>query len=285
MNAVASVGYTLSQQQFERLRRLVYETSGIALRPEKQQMVCARLSKRLRALGMSSFDEYYALASSDRGQVELEQLLNAITTNKTSFFREAHHFDELRKLIADRPRTAEEGAPRIRVWSAGCSTGEEAYTIAMTVLEALPAGTESGLRILASDLDSDVLAVAERGVYTAERMQDLPAPLLKRWFIPGTADKAGQYRAREALREKVAFRRINFVDPIWPIHTKFDAIFCRNALIYFDGPTQREIVGRLLGFLVPGGYLFLGHSESMAGTRPELKQLGRTTYRLLEEAR
>lgn len=275
--SVESVGYRLTSVQFDRFRALVHARSGIALRPEKQQLLCSRLAKRLRARGLRDFDDYYTLLTSAACPTdELEQFLNAVTTNKTSFFRESHHFDELRERVV--APQARKSSPRLRVWSAGCSTGEEPYSILMTVLDALPNYEQADVRVLASDLDSQVLAAGERGVYPRERLEELSSQLVKRWFVEGSGDKAGLIRVRRALRERVAFRRINFVEASWPIRTTFDAIFCRNALIYFEAATQREIVSRLLSYLAPGGCLFLGHSESMAGVRPDLKSLGRTSY-------
>lgn len=274
---VESGGYKLSGTEFERFRKLVRERAGIALRPEKRQLVCSRLSSRLRKLGLPSFAEYFALLSRE-GEGELVHLLNAITTNKTSFFREAHHFEMLvsRGLL---PKLHESAGPlRYRIWSAGCSSGEEVYSGLASVLDATPGWERADIRALASDLDTNVLALGERGVYSEEALEQLPGQLGERWFIRGSGDKQGLVRVRRPLRERVAFRRINFIEPTWPVRTQFDAIFCRNALIYFEHETQREIVSRLLRFLKPDGLLFLGHSESMAGARPDLKSLGRTAY-------
>ncbi|HVZ37462.1 MAG TPA: protein-glutamate O-methyltransferase CheR, partial [Polyangiaceae bacterium] len=238
----------------------------------------------LRELKLTSFDDYYALVTSrsQGNHPELEHLLNAITTNKTSFFRESHHFDVLRRCVVA-PSAEAGGQPKLRIWSAGCSTGEEPYSILMTICEALPHWEGADVRVLASDLDSEVLATGERGVYPREHTDELPAELRRRWFIEGSGNQRALVRVRRALRERVAFRRINFVEPDWPVRVRFDAIFCRNALIYFDSETQRTVVGRLLSYLLPNGYLFLGHSESMAGARPELKSLGRTAYQYLGE--
>lgn len=273
-----NAGYELSAQQFERFQQLVRAHSGIALRPEKHQLVCSRLARRLRALALSSFDEYLALlARQGPDGEELEQLLNAITTNKTSFFREAHHFSELCEHVL-KPKLQRAGAPRLRVWSAGCSTGEEPYSVVATLLQATPRWEQADIAVLASDLDTNVLAVGERGVYPAEKLDELPTAIAKRWFVHGTGDKASLIRVRKELRQRVGFRRINFIEPDWPVRTRFDAIFCRNALIYFEPPMQREIAARLLAHLEPGGLLFLGHAESMAGARPDLRSLGRTSY-------
>lgn len=277
---VESSGYTLSGEQFERFRRLVREEAGIALRDEKQQLVCSRLAKRLRALSLQTFDEYYALLMRDGARGELEQLLNAITTNKTNFYREAHHFTELVARVV-KPRLHNSSALSLRVWSAGCSSGEEAYTILMTLLDAIPHWQSCDIRVLASDLDTNMIATGERGVYDAACLQDIPRDVAARWLIKGVGQKDGLVRVRRALRERVAFRRINFIEPRWPVRARFDAIFCRNALIYFDAETQREIVSRLLTHLRQGGLLFLGHSESMAGVRPDLKSHGKTCYEYL----
>lgn len=275
---VESGGVVLTDGQFERFRALVRRHAGIALRDEKKQLVCSRLSKRLRALQITSFDEYYALVEREEASGdELQKLLNAITTNKTNFFREAHHFELLTEEL--RRRSATGGLSSLRVWSAGSSTGEEAYTILMTIAEALPAWESLDLRLLASDIDTNVLAVGERAVYDQRCLDDVPPALAQRWLIHGTGDKAGLVRVRRELRQRASFRQVNFVAESWPVRATFDAIFCRNALIYFDQPTQNRIVDRLLSHLRPDGLLFLGHAESMAGARPDLSNLGRTSYR------
>jgi len=279
---VESGGVSLTGEQFERFRSLVRTHSGIALRDEKRQLVCSRLSKRLRELGISSFDEYYKLVQQrDPHGEELQRLLNAITTNKTSFFREEHHFDLLRTDVLA-PLASGRRPVRLRVWSAGSSTGEEAYSALMTICSALPQWAESDIRLLASDLDTNVLRVGERAVYRDERLDEIPDELRRRWIIRGADAKEGFIRVRRELRALAAFRQINFVSESWPVKTKFDVIFCRNALIYFDGATQKQIVDRLLRYLSPNGLLFLGHSESMAGVRPDLVSLGRTAYRYVE---
>jgi chemotaxis protein methyltransferase CheR len=278
MNTVVeSGGVVLTHEQFERFRALVRRHAGIALRDEKKQLVCSRLSKRLRALQIESFDEYYTLVEAEDPQGdELQKLLNAITTNKTNFFRESHHFE----VMSEELHTwSEKGQSTLRVWSAGSSTGEEAYTILMTITEALPGWESIDVRVLASDIDTNVLAVGERAVYDQRCLDDVPPQLAERWLIRGTGDKAGLVRVRRELRQRAAFRQINFVAETWPVRATFDVIFCRNALIYFDQPTQNRIVDRLLRHLRPGGLLFLGHAESMAGARADLANLGRTSYR------
>jgi chemotaxis protein methyltransferase CheR len=284
--SVESGGYSLSTSQFERFRALVRKHAGIHLRDEKKQLVCSRLSKRLRSLGLDSFDDYYDLVTeSDAEGDELQALVNAITTNKTSFYREAHHFEELQRLVV-KPlvTTSRGGGIRFRAWSAGSSTGEEAYTILMSVCSVVPQWEASDISVLASDIDTNVLQTGARGVYPDERLDEIPGDLAARWCIRGSGDKAGLIRMRRALRERVQFERINFIEPQWPVDEEFDAIFCRNALIYFDQPTQVQIVSRLVRFLRPNGLLFLGHSESGVGARPELRSLGRTAYRRVDSA-
>jgi chemotaxis protein methyltransferase CheR len=266
----------ISEAEFEALRALIHAVTGIALGPGKRGLVQARLRRRLRALGLASYGAYYRYLT-DGAAVgeELTRFVNAITTNKTEFFREAHHFRHLAEqwapAVAARAQT---GARRVRLWSAACSTGEEAYTIAMTAREAL--GPHWDLRILASDVDTEVLARAVEGCYTAAQLAPVPAPLRQRYF---TRDAAGGGRVRDELGALVAFRRINLKDDPWPIRTRFDAIFCRNVLIYFDREGQRRLLGRLAELLVEDGLLFLGHSEGVFGLLEGVRHVGHTIYR------
>jgi chemotaxis protein methyltransferase CheR len=270
---------TITDSEFEAFRRLVHETTGISLGPHKRALVQARLGRRLRALGLQTFGAYhrYLLEHDPTGE-ERERFINAITTNKTEFFREAHHFRYLAERWAPGvvSRAARTGQRRVRLWSAACSTGEEPYTIAMTVREALGAGSGWDVRILASDVDTDALARAEAGVYTEDQTAAVPAVLRERYFerAPG-----GGVRVRPALKELIAFRRINFQDDHWPIRTRFDAVFCRNVLIYFDRDGQRRILARLVDLLVDDGLLFLGHSESVLGLLAGVRHVGNTIYR------
>jgi chemotaxis protein methyltransferase CheR len=236
-----------------------------------------RLARRLQALGLRTFAEYHTRLLADGG--ELTRFINAMTTNKTEFFREAHHFDYLKStwLPSRRPcrRTSDR---RLRFWSAACSTGEEPYSLALTLLEALGGGAGWDLRILASDIDTDVLAHAAAGIYPLEHVAPVPAALLPRYFLRGTAARDGYVRVKPAVRSLVTFRRINFVDEAWPIRTRFDAIFCRNVLIYFDRDTQQRILDRLIEHLADDGLLFLGHSESIHGLVDGLEPLAPTVY-------
>lgn len=271
----------ITEREYERFRQLVYTHTGISLGPQKRQLLQARLGKRLRALGLATFTDYLRfLTEEDPTRQELGHFVNAITTNKTDFFREAHHFRYLTDQWAPglRARTARGGERAVRIWSAGCSSGEEAYTLAMTLREALGPTIGWDLRILASDIDTDVLARAAAGIYSLEQADPIPKPLLIRYFLRGTGANAGRVQVRREVRAMVTFRRINFLDDPWPIRARFDAIFCRNVLIYFDRPTQQRILERLVAHLKEEGLLFLGHSESVHGLLSGLAHLGRTIY-------
>jgi chemotaxis protein methyltransferase CheR len=263
----------LGEAVFRAISARVHALTGIVLKEHKRQMVHARLARRLRALGLADFESYLALIDSPAGAGEVSELMNAITTNLTSFFREAHHFAHLRDEVL-RPRMAA-GAARFRIWSAGCSTGEEPYSIQMTLQEVGGLARNWDYRLLATDLDSAVLARATAGVYGADRLQGVPAPLL------GAAAQRrpdGSVEMRPELRAPITFRRLNLLHP-WPMRGPFDAIFCRNVMIYFDAATKAEIVGRFADLLAPHGVLYLGHSESLLGEHPKLVSSGRTTYR------
>jgi chemotaxis protein methyltransferase CheR len=268
---------SISDAEFHRFRALVHAETGIALSESKRPMVTSRLSRRLRFWGYTTFGEYWEhLHRWDPGGDELVRLINAMTTNKTDFFREAGHFECLRSTVLP-ALAARRGPRRLRIWSAGCSSGQEAYSIAATVLAGLtrPAGWD--IRILASDIDTDVLAAGEAAVYPVDGTASVPAALRPQLF---EASRSGRtVRVRDAVRQLVVFRRINLCAGPWPIRTLFDCIFCRNVVIYFDKDLQTRLVGRLAEYLQPGGYLFLGHSESLFGVRAGLHHVANTVYR------
>lgn len=270
----------LTDREFARLRTIVREHTGIELRETKRALVCARLGRRLRHYGYTSFSEYCAhLDERDADGDERRCLINAITTTKTDFFRERHHFDFLQAEVV--PALAAAGAGtgpvRLRLWSAGCSTGEEPYTIAITLLESLPRGRPWDVRILASDINTDVLRAAEAGVYGRDFLTDIPRALHQRYF-EAVAGQPGGVAVSAAVRALVTLRRINLCRRPWPIRTRFDVIFCRNVMIYFDRATQSALLDGLLATLAPGGYLFLGHSESLLGAEKGLRYVCRTVY-------
>lgn len=254
----------LSAKDFDALRVHVRELTGIVLADSKRTMLESRLLSRLRALKLASFAEYRALLESPGGRErERQAFINAVTTNKTSFFREAHQFDFMaREWVPAMVRRAEaSGQRRLRVWSAACSTGEEPWTIAMVLRECLPSPDLWDVKILASDIDTEVLARAERGVYDSERIEGLSRERLGRHFVVGRGEASNALSIADPLRRWVVFRRLNFMDPQWAIQTRFDLVMCRNASIYFDQPTQRTLFGRIAGLLEPGGTLCVGHAE------------------------
>jgi chemotaxis protein methyltransferase CheR len=271
-----------TEAEFKVFRDLIYTHTGITLGPQKRVLLESRLAKRLRSLRLSSFTEYHNyLLEQDATGEELTRCLNAITTNKTDFFREEHHFRYLAEEWAPALRTgcARTGSRTVRVWSAGCSTGEEPYTIGMTLLEAFGGGRGWDIRILASDIDTEVLDRAAAGIYSLQQAAAIPKPLLTRYCLRGTGERAGFVRVRPELRALISFRRINFLDDPWPIRTRFDAIFCRNVIIYFDRPTQQRVLERFLGLLKDDGVLFLGHSENIHGLVSGVDHIGNTIYR------
>lgn len=281
----------LTETEFHLFRELIYKRAGITLSEAKRQMVRTRLQKRLRHYGLERFQPYYDLvqAQGENGE-ELEVLINCITTNKTDFFREPHHFEHIAQhILPELARRAKQGeiAPRLKIWHAGCSTGEEPYTLGITLSEAFAKiGGGWDYRQLASDIDTDVLAKAERGVYDSERTSAIPPDLLKRYFRRGAGDKSDFAQVKQELRERITFRQINFQEEVWPITpgTQFDIIFCRNVIIYFDKPMQKRLFARFEKLLRPGGWLFIGHSESLLGLSDSFQSLGRTMYQLPDNA-
>lgn len=266
----------LSPATFEALRLLLHEHSGIALSSHKVSMVQSRLAKRLRVLRLETYESYLKVLQ-DPAAEEWVHFINALTTNLTSFFREGHHFSRLVELLA-----ANGPPPRpIRIWSAGCSTGEEPYTLAMTLLQAF--GAHHPLEILATDLDTAVLETAARGVYPVARIDGLEEAWWKYAFLRGTGDQEGLVRLRPEIRRPVRFARLNLLDATWPLEgPPFHAIFCRNVMIYFDKPTQRRLLQRFQQAMAPRGLLFVGHSESLLDPSLGFESLGQTIYRRKE---
>lgn len=278
MAVVSNGEFEFSDQDFQRVRRIINEAAGISLADSKRELVYSRLARRLRQCGLQRFEDYCNLLETGNDEVELREFINALTTNLTSFFREAHHFEFLANdLLPALVRARGFGNRRIRIWSAGCSTGEEPYSIAMVIRETLPA-TGWDVKILATDLDSNVLATAERGVYEWNRVKDLSEPRLRRWFQQGRNAQSGWVRTAPALRDLITFRQLNLMAD-WPMRGPFDLIFCRNVVIYFDKPTQRVLFERFADLLVEQGHLFVGHSESLFKVTERFAPLGKTIYR------
>jgi len=277
--AMSAAGPVLGEAEFHYLRAFVLEQCGIALGEHKRQLVQGRLLRRLRALGLSTFDSYCQLLRRDP-QSELGELASAISTNVTSFFREVHHYDLLTNELL--PRWLKEkrrGGDRLRIWSAGCSTGEEPYALAMVLAEAMErTGSTIDAKILATDLSPQALATAREGVYTMERLAGISEERCQRWMLRGAGEYEGLACVHPRLRELVIIEPLNLLHP-WPMRGPFDAIFCRNVVIYFDQPTKQRLFRRYADLLPAGGYLFLGHSESLHGINDQFELIGRTVYR------
>jgi chemotaxis protein methyltransferase CheR len=269
--------FSFGEEDFAALRALVKAHTGIHLSEQKREMVYGRLSRRLRALGLESFRAYRELL--ERGDSdELVQFCNAITTNLTAFFREAHHFQYLREQLLA-PRAAAVRSPsRLRFWSAGCSSGEEPYSLAMTVHEALSDARRWDIKILATDLDTEVLGRGQRGIYDEERVRGMAAQRLERFFRKEDGGRSASYAVTQELRDLITFRELNLMHAL-PMKGPFDAIFCRNVVIYFDKETQRELFARIARLQRPGDVLFLGHSESLYRVSDDYTLVGKTIYR------
>jgi chemotaxis protein methyltransferase CheR len=268
--------YRFTEADFRKIASLLYAQAGIVLSDSKATLVYSRLAKRLRALGLSTFAEYCDLVAAPDSVDERVAMLNSLTTNLTHFYREPHHFDHLRdKVIAPMAGKLRTGG-RLRLWSAGCSTGQEAYTLALTVLSVLPQAQDLDIRILATDIDSNVLAHGRAGVYTEDLIEPIPAALRDRWM---EQDEQGDWRAGQAMRRLVSFNELNLMGA-WPMKGQFQAVFCRNVVIYFDEPTQEKLWGRMTRLVEPGGRLYIGHSERIMGAAAaELTSDGLTVYR------
>jgi chemotaxis protein methyltransferase CheR len=262
----------LKESEFAQIRELAYRKFGLDLKEGKQSLIVTRLSKELRRLGLTSFEQYCKHVSSDHSGEALIEMADALTTNFTSFLREQAHFQFLKtELAAQLPRT---GA--VNVWSAASSTGEEPYSILFTLLETL--GPQADVRILATDISTRALRAGTDAVYEASKLTGLPAGWLQRYFLKGNGQFDGSFRVRPEYRQRVQFRRFNLVSDV-PESGKFPAIFCRNVAIYFDKPTQAAVARKLASALVPGGYLFIGHSESLTGMDHGLAYVQPALYR------
>jgi len=274
----AAGGMTLGDTEFAFLCSFVYKHCGIVLGEHKRQLVQGRLARRLRALKLPGFDAYVELLCEDP-QSELGELASAISTNVTAFFREMHHYDLLVDELLPRWLEAKRSGGKLRIWSAGCSTGEEPYALAMVLAEALErTGSNVDARILATDLSPQALEAARRGEYPLDRLGGVSEARRNRWFLRGEGAYEGLACIHPHLRELVSIQPLNLLHE-WPMRGPFDAIFCRNVVIYFDKPTKQKLFERYAGLLEQGSYLFLGHSESMHGLSDAFDLVGRTVYR------
>jgi chemotaxis protein methyltransferase CheR len=265
-------GYQFTEEDFQKICELVYEHVGISLKPTKRDMVYSRLVRRVRLTGAASFADY--LAKLKFGSVEWQAFINALTTNLTAFFREPHHFP----ILADQV-LKQTGRGDFAVWCAAASTGEEAYSIAMTIADALGSFTPP-VTIIASDVDTNVLAKAEAGVYSSDRIVQMEPDRVKRFFLQGTGKQAGFVKVRPELRAMIQFRQVNLLDEGWPVRSPLDAIFCRNVMIYFDKPTQLKILQRFAPLMHPEGLLYAGHSENFYHAAHLWRPCGKTIYAL-----
>ncbi len=270
----------ISDTEFQKFRDLVYQRAGINLHQGKKQLVQARLSKVLRQEGLHSFHDYYELVLNDKTGNKLVDLLDRISTNHTYFFREKDHLDYLSDTIIRNILKSGKGngAQEIRLWSAGCSSGEEPYSIALKILEdgGLPAGTK--LKILATDLSTKVIEAASRGVYREDKLRNITPGMKRKYFQKGKGRSEGFYRVIQPVRDLITFRKFNLMDQ-FPFRRKFDVIFCRNVMIYFDRETQQRMVNKFTQFIKPGGYFIVGHSESLSGITHKLQYIVPTIYR------
>lgn len=273
----------LTDREFQKFSTLVYDTCGIKLPPIKKTMLSSRLHKRLRALGMASFKEYLEFVTGPEGREhELIQMLDVVSTNKTDFFREPDHFTLLtEKILPEIEGRLQGGGFRrqLRVWSAGCSSGEEPYTLGIVLAEYAARHPGFDFSVLGTDICTKVLAVAERAVYPNERLADIPKLLLHRYFMRGKGSQRDFHRVIPELRLKMTFRRLNFKEKDFGFDQPFDIIFCRNVIIYFDRSTQTALFEKFYHHLSPGGYLLIGHSETLEGIHDQLRRVAPTVYR------
>jgi chemotaxis protein methyltransferase CheR len=263
----------LSLDEFREVQTLARNLFGLDLREGKQALVSARLSKRMREIGLDTISSYLERVRADRGGLELAALIDALTTNFTSFLREARHFQLLRELIAPMMRTRE-----VSIWSAGCSTGEEPYSILFTLVDSLAEASTLRLSLLASDISTRVLDAAKLGIYADSKLQELPEPWQRRFFQRGVGEQTGFVRVRPEYRSRIRFEHVNLMHPFDKVGSR-TVIFCRNVMIYFDKPTQENLVRRLAAQLETGGYLFIGHSEGLMGIRHDLEYIMPAVYR------
>ncbi len=274
-----TLSHQISEKEFLRLRNLVYEEAGIWLSQAKAALLVGRLAKRLRLHELKSFKQYYELVINS--PEERIHMLDALSTNETRFFREPQHFELLRSFVF--PKWAEEAATgrrarKIRVLSAGCSTGQEPYSLAMVLLDHFPATDGWEIEIIATDLSTRVLEIAQAGIWPDTKAEEIPTPYLKAFMLKGFADQVGRMRAGPEIRSIIRFFRMNLNEPAYPLTGKFDMVFCRNVLIYFDQRGREQVVRRLASFLSPDGYLFLGHAESLHSMSDRLRSVIPTVY-------
>ncbi|WP_459719807.1 CheR family methyltransferase, partial [Paraburkholderia sp. 2C] len=269
--------FEFTSADFTRIRELIYRRAGISLSDHKRDMAYSRLARRLRTLGLDSFRDYLDQLEASDDPAEWEAFTNALTTNLTAFFREAHHFPILAEFVKKRQQP-------VSVWCSAASTGEEPYSIAMTLVEALGESAARHASVLATDIDTQVLAKCDAGVYQYEQVRHLSPERLKRFFLRGTGAHAGLVKVRPELRAMIRFERINLTDRDYGLRNPFDAIFCRNVMIYFDKPTQSQVLARFEPLVKPRGLLFAGHSENFTYVTQAFRLKGQTVYELTRDS-
>ncbi len=275
---IGSKRFSMSDRDFGQIRAVIKDLTGINMSDSKRQLVYRRLSTRLKATGIDTFQGYLDFLKQG-DPAELERFTNAVTTNLTSFFRENHHFEFLEKTVVPEAVTrAARGDRRLRIWSAGCSTGEEPYSIAITLRESLRNLEDWDARVLCTDLDSDVIDTCKAGMYSMQRVEKLSRERLRRWFKKSRGPGGEFVEVDDRLRELLTFKRLNLMHD-WPMKGLFHLIFCRNVIIYFDKPTQRVLIDRYADILADGAYLILGHSESLFNVSDRFELIGNTIYR------
>jgi chemotaxis protein methyltransferase CheR len=279
----ASGEFPFTAEDFDRIAGILEREVGILLPASKTALVYSRLARRLRALGLRSFRDYGALVEAQAGADERRRMVAALTTNLTRFFREPHHFDHLRRHALPPLLDAARRGERLRLWSAGCSSGQEPYSIALTLLSLMPDAASLDIKLLATDVNPQVVAQGRRGVYDDAQLEDVPAELRGRWFVPACGERPGSWRVADDLLRLVVFRELNLVGR-WPMRGPFQVIFCRNVVIYFGKAVQARIWNRFTETLAPDGWLYIGHSERVAGQAAgALRSAGSTVYRLRQE--
>lgn len=271
--------FAFREEDFGFISKTIYDRTGIVLKDHKKDMVYSRLARRLRELGLNNFADYCALLKAKGGNEELSVLINAITTNLTRFFREGHHFEHVKEVVLPEVNqlASASGRHRLRIWSAGCSSGEEPYSIAMTLVQAMPRLQMWDAKILATDLDTNMVTKGRTGLYPASSIADLPPNYRNRYFQKA-AGLADQRQASDSIRALIIFKQLNLLGP-WPMKGPFDAIFCRNVMIYFDEATKAKLIDRFCKMLRPGGWLYIGHSETLLDVQTVFELKGRTVYR------
>lgn len=266
----------LRDGEFNLIKEVVHRESGIRLTEMKKALVQSRLMKRLRELRMCGYGEYCRYLENHYDQ-EVVNLINCITTNKTDFFREGKHFEYLRGVVL--PEFERAGKERVRIWSAGCSTGAEPYSIAMTVCEHYAGRSMPDMKILATDIDTQVLRRGEEGIYGMNEVEGIDSALLRKYFMKGTGGNEGAFKVKDAVRERICFGRLNLLDDAYPMKGRFDIIFCRNVIIYFDIESRKRLFDKFHDYLQDDGYLIMGHSETLAGLSNRFRFIGNTIYK------